>query len=122
MEQKISTEKWKLFDSEICGIFIIFESDKDVKTAQELINKTNVEIFGKKLQTERASEPSDYIWQNMIYSSSYQRTMKIVVYTFLLFVLVLGYQGQLYLQQSMTAGDKYMNMHCNLYEDSLADW
>lgn len=33
LESKINREKWKLFDSEICGVFIIFESDKDVKLA-----------------------------------------------------------------------------------------
>ena len=63
-----------------------------------MINKTNVEIFAKKLQTERASEPSDYIWQNMIYSKKYQKIMKFVVFTILFLVLVLGYNGQLSLQ------------------------
>ena len=71
LESKISQEKWKLFESEICGIFIIFESDKDVKKAQDQINKTKVDIFGKRLDVERAKEPSDYIWQNMIYTKMY---------------------------------------------------
>jgi|TARA_B110000285_G_C15132661_1_gene624717 hypothetical protein len=46
-----------------------------VKTAQREINNpkknVDVEIFGKKLLVERASEPSDYEWSNMIYTNRY---------------------------------------------------
>ena len=52
--------KKKQFNSEICGCFITFESDKDVKKAQKLINDTKIKIFDKELKIERAREPSDY--------------------------------------------------------------
>tara|TARA_B110000285_G_C15132661_1_gene624718 strand:+ start:1995 stop:2177 length:183 start_codon:yes stop_codon:yes gene_type:complete len=47
--------------------------------------------------------------------------MKFVVMSILFLVLVLGYNGQLSLQKSMTSGDKYVQMNCLLYDDSLPE-
>jgi hypothetical protein len=46
-------------------VFITFENDRDVKMAQEIIETTKLQIFGKQVSIKRAKEPSEYIWENM---------------------------------------------------------
>ena len=47
LEHLIKQFRDKQYDTDISGIFITFENDRDVKMAQEIIETTKLQIFGK---------------------------------------------------------------------------
>ena len=44
----------------ICGAFVTFESDRDVKMAQQICIDSKLQIFGMPIKVKRAKEPSNY--------------------------------------------------------------
>ena len=49
-----------------------FEDDKNVREAQAIMNETKLQIFGEKIHVKRASEPSNYIWENLHHTKKRQ--------------------------------------------------
>jgi hypothetical protein len=71
-----------------------FEDDKNVREAQAIMNETKLQIFGEKIHVKRASEPSNYIWENLHHTKKRQQTWFAIVMLGLFTILFAGYNLQ----------------------------
>ena len=55
------------------------------------MNETKFKLFGHEVEVERASEPSDYVWENLHYTSKRQYYWSILVMIALFVILFIGY-------------------------------
>jgi hypothetical protein len=60
--------------------------------AQEIIEKTKLQIFGKPVNIKRAKEPSEYIWENMGITEEKQKISFYFVMAFLAVILFFAYK------------------------------
>ena len=67
-ELQINGRKGDHYHTTICGVFVTFEDDRNLKLVMQNFNQLPLCIYGKDVKVKRASEPSDYIWENMHYT------------------------------------------------------
>lgn len=120
-EHLINLEKLRQYNTNVCGFFITFENDSDVKLAKKICDQTKLQIFGKAVSISRAKEPSNYIWENMGYTDQHQNLMFYVVIAFLALVLFLAYNLQFDMQQSISYFDNFEKFDCDLFHNSIPD-
>ena len=96
-----------------------FEDDKNVREAQAIMNETKLQIFGEKIHVKRASEPSNYIWENLHHTKKRQQTWFAIVMFGLFTILFAGYNLQFQMQKTLSYYDKYEKFDCDLFHNSL---
>lgn len=82
------------------------------------MNQTGIQIFGKAVKIERAKEPSEYVWENMAYSSGQQRRNFWLVMIPFIIVLFFAYKLQFVMQRSISYFDNYEVFDCRLFHAS----
>lgn len=88
-------------------MFITFEDDTDKQMAVHILKQTNIQIFGKKVEVQRAAEPSQYIWENMAYNQRVQKRNFWLVMIPFLAVIMFAYKLQFQMQSSIQYFDNY---------------
>lgn len=115
IEHLIKLEREYQYHARVCGAFVTFESDKDLKTAKAICEQTKLQIFGKPVTMKRSEEPSNYIWENLGITKQKQRVNRTFVSIALIVVLTVAYNLQYRMQKSVAYFDKYEQIDCELY-------
>lgn len=94
IEHLINLEKAAQYNTDVCGVFITFENDSDVKMSQDICRNTKLQIFGKQINIKRAQEPSNYIWENLANTKNQLRFRLYIVMSLLGLILFFAYKLQ----------------------------
>ena len=78
----------------IVGVFITFENNDSVKKAHKLCLEEKITLLKQDTTMVKASEPSDYIWENMGYSRGYQKFYFWIVVLLLGIIIYVAYRIQ----------------------------
>ena len=79
----------------VCGVFVTFENDADVRKMAELIcchQKSSLRIFGGRIEIIRPKEPSNYIWENLAYTRRRKVTLFVIIFLLIMLLLYLAYK------------------------------
>ena len=96
LEHQIHEEKKRQYYANICGVFITLENDEDVKNAFELCSSSahanEQQLFGKPITYMRPKEPSNYIWENMAFTSKRKKIYFFIIMCVIGLLLFLAYK------------------------------
>lgn len=100
-----------------------FEHDSDVRSAIKQMNNPEKPLrkFGQPIQVTRAEEPSNYIWENMHYTTLRQSRWFTYVMIGIALVLWLGYWVQIRLQATISYIDNYEKFDCNQFHNGFGN-
>ena len=118
LEHLINLEKAESYHSRIVGVFITYETERDIRYAQR--HKV-AEIFKERTSISQAKEPTNYSWENLGFSLL-RRTFGLVAALSLMSLSIfIAYNIQFKMETSLHNSNTFEQFDCDLFHNSMSD-
>jgi hypothetical protein len=112
LEEAIAQYTEKHYETDIVGVFVMFENLHQVKNAIDTC------LADRACHAHRSNMPSDYKWENLAIPKVVREKNRKRANLWLFLILMIAYYYQYKMQAAVATYDVYEQMDCGLYSDA----